>query len=102
MKEFFLILFFSKTILLTSTPVTIGANLTLTPSEPLTAITSGASLHIDVSHILDGVGIKNKGIVESRKILSSHIPENSVSAILFSHDRQIILDKVNFALSNEG
>ena len=49
MKTLFLILFFSKTILLTPTPVDLTNNwLEITPQESFSAITGGASILIQV------------------------------------------------------
>ena len=67
MKEFFLILFFSKSILLTPTPVTLEGIVSLVPEEPISAITTGASVEIDISSII--VKGQNEGIVEFRERL---------------------------------
>lgn len=74
----------------------------LIPKEPLTAITSGASLQIDVSNFVKGASIKEQGIVESRKLLKEMIPEGSVNAILYSKGGEVYLDDNGFALSNSG
>ncbi len=102
MKEFLLILFFSKTFLLTPDPVNFIGEMELFPEEPLSAITSGASLQIDVSNFTKGINIKNNGIIESRKLLKEIIPEGSVNAILYSKDGEVPLDESGFALSNSG
>ena len=70
--------------------------------ENLTAITSGASLQIDISNFAKGVNIKEKGIVESRELLKEMIPKGSVNAILYSKGKEIPLSDDSFALSNDG
>lgn len=102
MKVFLLILFFSKTLLLTPDSVNFIGELELIPKEPLTAITSGASLQVDVSNFAKGINIKEKGIVESRKLLKELIPEGSVNAILYSKDLEVPLNDNGFTLSNDG
>jgi len=53
MKEFFLMLFFSKLIVLTPTSVDLTNQwLEIIPQAPLRAITSGAGIYIDVSEVI--------------------------------------------------
>ena len=69
MKEFLLIFLFSKMVLLTPDPVDLYGEKDIYPKDPLTAITSGASIEVDVTDFMGGIGIKETGIVESRKLL---------------------------------
>ena len=68
MKEFFLILLFSEWVQLTPVPVDVADELVLNPSEPISAITSGAALHVDLEVFLSGVSIEETGIKHSREI----------------------------------
>jgi hypothetical protein len=52
MKEFFLILFFAKSVVITPEPVDIASIVTFDLPEPVSAITSGAHVRIDVSESL--------------------------------------------------
>lgn len=102
MKDLFLILFFSKWVLLTPQAVDISTELVLTPDKPLTAITSGAGVHIDLSDFAAGVGIKKTGIPESKSILREMIAPESVRGYLFTDaGEQTLLDKAFFSLEND-
>lgn len=52
MRDFLLALLFSKVILLTPHPVSVEGRIELVPAEPLTAISSGAELEIDVTSMV--------------------------------------------------
>ena len=84
MKEFFLILFYSKVVLLTPAPVDVLGQMEIAPAEPLEAITRGANIQIDVSSYTGGLSLKNTGIVELRQAVRNKIPEGSVTATLYS------------------
>lgn len=102
MKEFFLILFFSKWVALTPQAIDIVNEIVLNPDKPLTAITGGAGVHIDLSNVAPAVGIKQTGIEESMRILSELIPPEGVSGYLLTGEGQrISLDKAFFALEND-
>jgi len=50
MKNLLLILFFSKIVLLTPAPIQLTDTwLELSPDKPIEAITSGASIYIDIT-----------------------------------------------------
>jgi hypothetical protein len=103
MKGFFLILFFSKTILLTPVPVNITGEMVIRPEKLLEAITPGASLEIDVSDFTGRMRMKEMGILEVEKSLSKKIPEGSVKAILHgSKGEKVVLNESGFALTNDG
>lgn len=80
MKDLFLILLFSKTLLLTPEPINITGSYELSPNEPLSAITEGANLAIDVSSIIKPH--KNEDIDVFHNRLFTKFPENSIKAIL--------------------
>lgn len=89
MKEFFLILFFAKTISLTPEPVDLIGEMELQPKEPLKAITSGASIQIDVSSTITWGG--DEGIVELRQRLAKMFPANSIKAKLIGNSNQEVV-----------
>jgi hypothetical protein len=102
-KEFLLILFFSKMVLLTPDPVDLYGEKDIYPKDLLTAITSGASVEVDVTDFMGGIDIKKIGIVESRKLLEEKIPEGSVKCVLYSSTgEKIYLDDTGYALSNNA
>lgn len=101
MKEFFLILLFSKWVVLTPQAIDIANEIVLSPEKPLTAITGGAGVHIDLSDFAPAVGIKQTGIEESMRILNESIPREGVSGYLLTAEGQrISLDKAFFSLEN--
>lgn len=103
MKEFFLILFFSKTILLTPVPVNISGERVIRPEKPLEAITPGASLEIDVSDFTGRMRMKEMGMLEVKKNLKERIPEGSVSATLHGpNGEKVVLNESGFSISNDG
>jgi hypothetical protein len=94
MKELFLILFFSKTVLLTPVPVNISGEVVIRPEKSLEAITPGASLQIDVSDFIGRMKIKEAGIFELEEILNKRIPEGSVTATLHGpQGEKVVLNK---------
>lgn len=100
MIEFLKILFLAKVIVLTPEPITINEQIVIELKSPIKAITSGANIEIDVSHLSKEAGIKEVGIIESRKLLGDLLPEGSVKAKLLSENKTVILNHMNFALSN--
>jgi hypothetical protein len=102
MREFFLILFFSKWVALTPQPIDIQHEIVLSPDKPVTAITGGAGVHIDLGDFAPTVGIKRVGIEESIRILNEMIPPESVSGYLITGEGQrLLLDKAFFSLEND-
>lgn len=103
MKAFFLILFFSKTVLLTPVPVDISGEMVIHTNELLEAITPGANIQIDVSDFTGRASLREKGIIELRKSLRGKIPEGSVKAMLHStQGERISLEDAGFAISSDG
>lgn len=90
MLDFFRILFFAKTVLLTPDPINVLGDIDLRPSEPLTAITTGASIEIDVSSMIKKP--QQEGIVEFRRRVAEAFPPGSINAKLLGKDnRQVTL-----------
>lgn len=94
MKKFILMLLFSKTILLTTSPVDLTDTwMQIVPKSPLKAITSGASLQIDISSIV--------GNQSDFKILQQMFPKGTVEAnLICSSGEKVILQDGSFAYSN--
>jgi hypothetical protein len=102
MKEFFLILLFSEWVQLTPVPVDVTGELVLYPSEPISAITSGAALHVDLEAFLGGVSTKETGIAQSRQIFDKLIPPGSVYGLLIAEDgEQVLLDEAFLSLQDD-
>jgi hypothetical protein len=91
LKVFFLVLFFSKTILLTPNPITIYEGATqLDLIEPISAITEGAGLFIDVDSML---AMKERSnIIKTRNKIGELFPEGFITVTLSnaSGDIQIL------------
>lgn len=100
MKEFFLILFFSKTVLLTTVPVDLLGEKVVVPEDPLKAITPGASIQVDISDYLTQSGLIDTGLAENQKLLKDLIPQGSIKAVLSDLDgNKIQLDHIGFSWS---
>jgi len=89
MMEFVRLLFLAKTILLTPAPIDIFGEIELKPAKPLTAITAGASIEIDVSSMIK----KHKGedIIQFRRKVEETFPASMVEAKLISVSRQELI-----------
>lgn len=94
MKEFFLILLFSKTVLLTPEPVDLDGRIELAPDTPIEAITPGASIEIDVTPVIAWSG--KEDITSFDKRLSDHFPPGGITATLVADGHE------NVALSYRG
>ena len=83
MLEFFWILFFSKTVLLTPDYVVIDGGASgyeLELKEPISAITAGASIQVDVSEmVLRGSG---NDLLQVRRKISEMFPLGSIEATI--------------------
>jgi hypothetical protein len=102
MKEFFLILLFSEWVQLTPLPVDISESMTITPEEPLSAITPGAAIHIDLKAFAPAVGIRETGITESLEMLGQQIPLDGLGGYLVTKDgSRIVLDNGFFSLQDD-
>ncbi len=91
LKVFFLVLFFSKAILLTPNPITIYEGTTkLDLIEPISAITEGAGLFIDVDSML---AMKERSnIIKTRNKIDELFPEGFITVALLntSGDMQVL------------
>lgn len=101
MKEFFLILFFAESVLLTPEPVDIEGEVTLQLAEPVSAITSGANVRIDVTgNIADTVDLSNA--VAVLDYLAEQYPDGSVTATLMTDNgNRALLERVSGSTSGE-
>lgn len=101
MKELFLMLLFSEWIQLTPVPVNIVKSLSITPGEAISAITSGAALHVDLETAVPGVG-SSIGIPEAITILEGRVSPERVRAYLeTSKGSKVLLDQGYFALEDD-
>ena len=89
MKEFFLILFFARMVLLTPEPVDLHGQLVLTPAKSLEAITPGASIQIDVSSLIKWG--EKEDILAFRKRLEGRFPSGGIGARLIGRDSQEVV-----------
>lgn len=95
MKEFFLILFFAKSVVLTPEPINIVAEVTLQLPEPVSAITSGAHVRIDVTRSAPG-SVDLADVVDVLEYLDGQFPAGSVTAFLAADSGAVqFLDKVS-------
>ena len=95
MKEFFLILFFAKSVLLTPEPFDVLGGVSLTFPESVSAITSGAHIRIDVTRSLTE-DVDLSSIVAVLDHLNSICPDGSVTGTLTAASGQrVILDLCN-------
>jgi hypothetical protein len=102
MKEFFLILFLAKSIAITTEPIDIVNSVSLILAEPVSAITSGENLLIDVTSSLVGT-IYFSNIVWFLEYLKTQYPNGSVKAILTTSTGQsVILDNVSGSANGEN
>jgi hypothetical protein len=102
MKEFFLILLFSEWVQLTPIPVDLSGTLTITPDDPISAITPGAAVHINLAGSVPEAAIRNAGLQDSIDLLRQKIPLESVHGFLLTDaGEQIQLDQKFFSLEND-
>lgn len=95
MIDFLLILFFSKTLLLTPSPIDVNGSVEIHPSKPLKAITEGASLELDVSSIVEMGSIKDEGILRLKQKVLEKFPSGKIHAKLITEDgRSVNLEYV--------
>ena len=79
-----LILFFSKMVLLTPSPITLSENwIEIIPEKPLIAITGGAAIYVDVSSITNNFEIDSlrekfpKNSIQPRQMVSIKLITNN-------------------------
>lgn len=99
MKTFFLILFFGRSIFLTPEPLTIGETwVELTPKKPLTAITSGAAIYVDVTQETGYVPITGRQIIPKNSVIAELIPESGTPITISNHWSAHSTDEVHLIL----
>ena|SRR5688572_25697929 len=81
MLEFLKILFFGKVFLITPQPVDIDGMVEFKLREPVAAITSGATLEIDVSSTI--LKRRDESITDFRRRVDETFPAGTVVATLF-------------------
>ena len=81
MKEFLLILFLGKSVALTPMPIDIIDEVTLELGEPVSAVTGGAHLRIDVTRGVPS-SIDLGDVVDVLDYLAGQFPAGSVTATL--------------------
>ncbi len=84
--EFLSILFFAKTVLLTPVPIDLYGDLDMRLRTPLTAITSGASIQVNVSSMISKS--EKEGILEFGRRVESAFPPGTIQAKLTGNDGQ--------------
>jgi len=88
--EFLRILFFAKVVLLTPVPIDLFGDVELKPRKQLTAITTGASIEIDVSSMITKP--QQEGIIEFRRRVAEMFPAGTIEVKLFGKDkREVVL-----------
>ncbi|WP_108649825.1 hypothetical protein [Dongshaea marina] len=81
MKDFMMALIFSKMVLLTASPISIFDGVySIYLDKPISAVTSGASLQLDVTSMVLGVDFND--ILEIRREVKRLFPSGSISANL--------------------
>lgn len=102
MMEFLRILFFAKTVLLTPEPINLLGDVELRPREPLTAITAGASIEIDVSSMITKP--RQESVEDFYRRAEAMFPSGAAEAKLLTKDkREVVLnyDQRGIAFSND-
>lgn len=97
MKEFFTILFYGKVILLTPNPVNVENQLDVMLDEPIVAVTSGASVQIDVSSMIEVTNV-----IETRQAVSSRFPDECLSGALHGANIEVALQDMGTAISSDS
>jgi hypothetical protein len=102
MKEFFLILFFAKSVMLSDAPGDILGEVDLSPDEPVSAITSGAHLRLDLTEQLKGrIDLADSVAVLAH--LERMYPQGTVSGRLLALDGQeFLLDRSSGATDGKS
>lgn len=102
MKNFFLILFFAKSVMLSDAPMDLLGEADLSPDEPVSAITSGAHLRLDLTEQVKG----RVDLSDSAGVLAyveRIFPKGTVSGRLVSADgREFPLDRSSAATDGES
>lgn len=95
MLDFIFILLFGKTVLLTNIPVDIQDTSSISLEKPISALTPGASIQIDVSSMIKYEPKSN--IADFRKKIEEMFPPQSIQATLVSIGGENVILKYNGA-----
>jgi hypothetical protein len=102
MKALFLILLFGKSVVVTPEPIDIVGEVAFQLPEPISAITSGAHVRIDVTRSLPGT-IDSSNAVAVLDYLKAEYPDGSVTATLVTESGQkTILDRVGGSFGEDS
>jgi hypothetical protein len=101
MIEFLRILFLGKMLLITPQPVDLDGMVEFKLGEPLTAITAGATLEIDVSSMISKR--REEPIIDFRRRVDEAFPAGTVEATLFGENVRVEMPYTgNYAYSDAG
>ena len=101
MKTFFLILFFAKSVAITTEPIDISHGISFHLTEPISAITSGAHVRIDLTSSLVGT-VDLSNTVSVLDYLREHFPNGSITGTLTAMSGETItLDWLGSATSGD-
>jgi len=98
MIEFIKILFLAKVIVLTPEPVNIEEKLILNVKPAIKAITTGASIEIDVSE-QGQESINDSDMFKYFEFMEEKFPDGSVRIELQNDDQLVVLKKVAYSYS---
>lgn len=87
--EFLRILLLGKTVLLTPAPIDLFGEVELNLQEPLTAVTTGASIEINISSMITKP--RQEGILEFRRRIKEAFPPGNIEATLTGKDTQPVM-----------
>ena len=102
MKELFLALFFSKIVLLTEQPIDLVGTTELKLGSPVSAISSGASIEIEISQLLDEKIVRDIDIRSIGLAVSEMFPSGAVRAELIHSEGTTSLTHTGGEIVAEG
>lgn len=86
-----MVLLFSNIIQLNNAPIDISKELEIKLKKPISALTFGASVEIDITQMLDKKTIKSLDILLLKTVIEKKFPQGSVRAILQNNKQSIVL-----------
>lgn len=103
MIEFLTILLFAKTIALMPSPVDLTGRHVFSAHEDLEALTSGASIEIDVSKLIASSAKRPLDIIDTPNQLRRQLPLGSVKVELVSPTGEVLqLEDAGFTISRDS
>ncbi len=102
MKELLLILFFSKVVLLTPNFIDInkGEDYIIKLNKPINAITTGASIMIDVTKMIPNAD--KLDIFQARDIVKKMFPKGSIEVLLIAKKKEIKLEELGSSFNKNN